>query len=289
VRRVRALLATTLLALVTTALPACLPNPVYRVQRSVRVPHAAAPLRSGAPLEGPVELSVGASSALDTRAPKLVDPEAAVEVPDTQVRAELRFRVAHYGEIALIHDHAIESSYRALDPTQAPVAHDTAQSLGVAFRYSVHFDDAPELFLGLGIETLQWWLPYVEYRSCVANCDGVPTQEMTSGTDTMAAMAFSFTPTYRSGPFTLFAGVYATPHMTVQRKGTEYSATDYDSELARDDFNFILHAGAEYSFGQFSVLAHVQGDMTQAPVYYGPSFGLALAMHLPESMALSTK
>ena len=33
------------------AVPACLPDPIYKVQRTARVPHPAAPLRSGAPLE----------------------------------------------------------------------------------------------------------------------------------------------------------------------------------------------------------------------------------------------
>ena len=83
--------------------------------------------------------------------------------------------------------------------------------------------------------------------------------------------------------------VYGAPHPTVKRKGTELSAIDYDSELARDHYNFIVHAGAEYRFGQFSVLAHVQGDLSRAPVWYGPSFGFALAVHLPESMALGTR
>jgi len=270
--------------LLLVLIPACLPEPVYRVQRSVRVPHAAAPLRSGAPLDGPVELSVGASSVLDTRAPRLADPEAAVETPSVQLRGELRFRIRHYAEVAFIHDHALAGSYTAIDPTQAPVRHGGAQSLGVAFRYSVHFDEQPDFYLGLGLESINWWLPYVEYRSCVANCDGEPMQEMTSGTDTLQALAFSLTPTYRSGPFTFYAGLYGAPHPTVKRKGTEVSAIDYDSELTLDDYNFIVHAGAEYRFGQFSVLAHVQDDLSRAPVWYGPSFGLAVAVHLPESV-----
>jgi hypothetical protein len=277
------------LALLLLILPACLDVPVYRVQRTVRAPHAAAPLRSGAPLEGPVELSLGASSIGDTRDPQLAVHTVSIEVPSQQVRGELRFRVGRFGEIAAIHEHALSGSYAALDPTQAPVREGSAQSLGLAVRYAVHFDEAPELYIGLGLEVVDWSLPYVEYRSCVMNCDGVPTQEMTSGTDTLAMLAYSITPTYRSGPFSLFAGLYATPHVTVVRKGTELYAEDYDSELDRSHYNFIVHAGAEYRLGVISVLAHVQGDLSQEPVWYAPSFGLAIAAHWPESLEPSAR
>jgi hypothetical protein len=270
--------------------PACVPPPVYRVQRDVRVAHATAPLWSGSPMQGPVEVSVGASNLVDARAPKLGDdPTVASEVPSTQVRGELRFRIARYAQLALIHDHAIASSYRALDPTQAPVDHGSAQSFGLAVRGAVPVDDVPGLSLGLGFELLEWSLPYVEYRSCVENCEGVPTQEMTSGTDTLAEPAMQFIPSYRTGNLTVFAGVYATPHARVERKGTEYSATDYDSEITRSGLNFILHAGAEVTFGYVSVVAQVQQDIVSDPVSYGPSLGVALALHAPESMELSTK
>lgn len=236
-------------------------------------------------MQGPVEVSTGASNLVDARAPRIgSDPTIASEVPSMQLRGELRFRFARYGQIAVIHDHAIASTYRALDPTQAPVDHDTAESLGFAVRGAIPVEEVPGLSIGLGFEVLQWWLPYVEYRSCVANCDGVPTQEMTSGTDTLAEPAFQLVPSYRTGNLTLFAGVYATPHARVERKGTEYSATDYDSEITRSGFNFIAHAGAELTFGYVSVLAQIQQDLVTDPVDYGPSLGVALAFHSPESM-----
>ena len=260
----------------------CLPTPVYRVQRTVRVPHPAAPLWSGTPLQGPAELSIGAASVLDTRAPRLVDHQASIETPSAQVRGELRVRAGKLGQVVLIHDHALEGSYSALDPTQAPVPEGTAQSLGLGFRYSIHSEAAPELYVGLGVEAVNWWLSYVEYRSCVANCDGVPMQEMTSGRDTLATLAFSVTPAYRSGPLTFYAGLYAAPHPTVVRKGQELYAADYDSELERGDYNVVLHAGAEVQLGYVSLLAQVQRDMTASPVAYGPSFGFAVAGRIPE-------
>ncbi|HSN25949.1 MAG TPA: hypothetical protein VLT45_06670 [Kofleriaceae bacterium] len=275
--------------LVLLLLAACLPPPVYRVQRDVRVAHAAAPLWSGSPMQGPVEASFGASTLAETRAPKIGDdPTVASEVPSRQVRGELRFRYMHYGQLALIHDHAISSSYRALDPTQAPVDHGTAQSLGIAIRAAIPVEGVPGLSIGFGVELLQWWLPYVEYRSCVANCDGEPAQEMTTGEDTLVEPAMQLIPSYRTGHVTLFAGIYATPHARVERKGTEYSSIDYDSEITRSTANFIVHAGAEVTFGYVSVLAQVQQDLVRDPVSYGPSLGVALAVHAPESLPLTT-
>jgi hypothetical protein len=265
--------------------PACVPVPVYRVQRTARVPHPAAPLRSGAPLEGPVELSVGASNAFDTRAPRLADPDASVEVPRTQVRGELRVRVGHGGEIAAIHEQAVETTFAPLDRTQAPVGGDTAWSMGLAVRYAVHFDEAPELYVGLGLEALQWMIPYVEYRSCVENCEGVPQQEVTHGSENIPVLAYSITPTYRSGPLTFYAGLYAAPHPTIVRKGEELSAIDYDSEVTAGAYNYVLHAGAQVRLGAITILAQVQNDVTRAPVWYGPSFGLAVAVHLPDRVA----
>ncbi len=265
--------------------PACLPPPpVYKVQRTARVPHPAAPLRSGAPLAGPVELSVGTSSVLETRAPRLADPQASVEVPSVQLRGELRFRLGTYGELDLIHDHAIESTMHALDHSQAAVQDDPVFSVGMGLRYAVHSRDLPHLFLGLGVEVLGWNTPYVEYRSCVANCDGVPLQETSRGEDMLGAFAWSITPTYRDGALTVFGGIYAAPHPTIVRKGTEYSAVDYDSELESGAYNYVVHAGLEYALGPVSVLAQVQDDLTRAPVWYGPSFGFAVALHAPESI-----
>ncbi len=263
-------------------LAACLPQPIYRVQRDVRVAHATAPLWSGSPMQGPVEASFGASSLAETRRPRLGDdPTVASEVPSLQLRGELRFRIARYAQLALVHDHAIASTYRALDPTQAPVDHGTAESFGIAIRGAVPVDGVPGMSLGFGVELLEWSLPYVEYRTCVERCDGVPAQEMTSGTDTMFEPAMHVIPSYRRGNLTVFAGIYGTPHARVARKGTEYSSTDYDSELTRSSVNFILHAGAELTFGYVSVLAQVQQDLVTDPVSYGASLGVALAVHAP--------
>jgi len=256
--------------------PACLPDPIYKVQRTARVPHPAAPLRSGAPLDAPIEASFGTSSALDLRSPRLVDPTASVETPAVQLRGELRIRLGTYGEVHVGTEHALDAT--AIDPTQAPVTGGNAWSQLLGFRYAVPVSD--DVFIGLGIESVLWVLPYVEYRSCVENCDGVPQQERDSGTDTLWSVAASITPTYRHDNLTLFGGLYIAPNPTIKRKGTEIGAVDYDSDLALGPTSFVVHAGVEYKLGPVSLLVQIQQDLNGAPVSYGPSFGFAIAGRL---------
>jgi hypothetical protein len=265
------------LAIVLAIVPACLPVPIYKVQRAARVPHPAAPLRSGAPLDAPIEASFGTSSAFDLRAPRLVNHDAAVETPAVQVRGELRIRLGTFGEIHVGTEHALDAS--PIDRTQAPVTggHD-AWSYNLGLRYAVPLSD--ELFIGLGIESVTWVLPYVEYRSCVMNCDGVPLQEQDEGTDSLWSVAADITPTYRTGNLTLFGGLHIAPNPTIQRKGSELGALDYDSDLALGPTSFVIHAGAEYKLGPISLLAQIQDDLTGDPVSYGPSFGFAIAGRL---------
>lgn len=261
---------------------ACDPS-TYRIQRTVRVPHAAAPLWDGAPMQGPVELSGGVSSALDLWSPQRHDPGASVEVPSQQVRAELRLRMRRDFQLALIHQRALAGSYRPLDVTQAPVRDGAAKSVGLALRYSIHVGDSPGFTIGLGVEAHVWTLPYVEYMSCISRCDGTPLQ-VQRGNAAVGVLAYSLVPAYRSGRWTVFGGLYLTPHPSVRRKSTEAGPAAYDSEVEAGDMNLVVHAGVELSVRQLSVLAQIQDDLSVSPVSYAPSFGLAIAGRLPSSI-----
>jgi hypothetical protein len=272
---------------VVVAGSACVPAPVYKVQRTARVPHPAAPLHSGAPLQAPLEASFGTSSALDVRAPRLANRDASIETESTSVRGELRIRIGVRGELYFHHEHALDPS--PIDRTQAPVPGDhDAWSLGLGFRYAFQFPGAPHFYLGVGLGTVTWSIPYVEHRSCVANCAGEPLQQTYSGDDTVGGLAYSITPSYRSGDLTVFAGLYAARHPTIVRKGSEIGAIDDNSDLDAGPYNYVLHAGLEYKLGPFSVLGQIQQDLTRDPVWYGPSFGFAIAGRLLDEYTAPT-
>lgn len=255
----------------------CIPAPVYRVQRSARVPRPAVPLRTGEPLQGPIELSIGSTVGTTAR---LADEAAALEVPQHQMRAELRIKLRR-GEITPFFEHAFESSFDALDPAQAPVREGAPQGGGLATRYS--WETGVEgLSVGTGVEVMWWSLPYVEYRTCVEYCEenGVYGTSMHTGTESTGTWAFSLTPTYRDGRFAVFGGVYSRRHPTIRRKGTEIGG-EYDQDISGGNYNVMFHGGVEMRASVFSLMFNMQQNITTETVQYGPSFGLALAIHAP--------
>jgi hypothetical protein len=266
-----------LLVVFVLGLVGCVPLPVYRVQRSARVPRPAAPLRTGEPLQGPVELSLG--STVGTSA-TLVDKEAAIEVPRAQMRGEVRIKIRR-GEIAPFFERAFESSFEALDATQAPVREGAPRGGGLATRYSFA-TGVPGLSIGAGTEVLWFSMPYVEYRTCVEYCEenGVSGTTMHTGSETRGSWGFSLTPTYRDGRVAVFGGVYSRRHPSIARKGTEIGG-EYDRDIVQGNYNVMFHAGVEVRASVFAVMAQLQQDVTASPVQYGPSFGLALAIHAP--------
>jgi len=273
------------LALLVAGAVGCIPAPVYRVQRTARVPHPAAPLRTGEPLAGPIELSVGASTIGDVTKPELVDKHASIEVAREQMRAELRIRLGERGEIAAIYESAMGETV-ALDPTQAPVEDGMPNGWGLGFRRSID-TGAPGLSVGVGLEAMVIQIPYVEHRTCIEWCDenSVPTYEMQSGYESVSTFGVSVIPTYRTGNLAVFAGAYTRRHPTIKRKGEELYAdsSDVDRDVDGGNYNLMLNAGLEYRLPVVSVLATMQQDLTADPVQYGPSFGLAIAFRVPDT------
>jgi hypothetical protein len=261
-------------------LAGCLNPPVYQVQRSVRAPRATVPLRTGQPLAGPVELTVGASNAANLSRPKLGDENAAVEVPTYQGRGELRVRLAKNGELALIHERGVGDSAIKLDSTQAPIGEGSPHGTGFAVRYAAPTE---HLVIGIEMELMAWSLPYVEYRTCVENCEFHPqSQQMMidRGTATKPTFGFGLTPSYQHGNLTLFGGAFARNHPTIERKGTEISSFN-DEDVSQGPLNLLLHAGAAYRFGGWlTAMLVINQDLIQDPVRYGPGLGFALSAAL---------
>ena len=255
------------------------PPPVYQVQRSVRVPRATVPLRTGQPLAGPVEVTLGASHAATVSKPKLGDTSSAIEIPKYQGRGELRIRMAQNGELALIHERGVGDSTIKLDSTQAPVNGGTPHGTGFAMRYAARGE---HLVVGLEMELLAWSLPHVEYRTCVENC-GLSSNATTieAGTATKPSVGFGITPSYQRGNLTLFGGAFARNHPTIERKGTEINGQKDDGGVSGGPMNVLLHAGAAYRFGGWlTAMVVINQDLIQDPVHYGPGLGFALSAAL---------
>ena len=260
-------------------LAGCLPVPTYQVQRSVRVPHAAVPLRTGQPLPGQVEVTVGMSSVGDPVKARRGNDAASVEVPERQGRGEFRVRVGRYGELAAVTERAFESSSRRLDPTQAPVGPGSPNAFGFAARRAIPITGDRRWWLGLDAELLAWTLPYVEYRTCVENCDGATLTTVDHDSTSVVTLGLGITPSYREGPLAVFGGVFVRNHPTIVRKGVEYYEGTEDVE--RGPLNALVHFGVAYKLGQtLSALAIVSQNLMADPVRYGPTLGMAMSASL---------
>jgi hypothetical protein len=248
---------------------------VGNIQRSARVPHPGVPLRSGQPLETPAEFSAGLSNVTDLVKPSVGDASQAVEVPSTEMRDELRFRLGRRAEMALIYEHGFGSTSQQPDSTQAPVGRGDVHGYGVSAGYSFE-TSTPGLAIGTTIEAIGWSVPYVEYVTCT-NCFDTYTI-VDHGRANPMTLGIGIAPSYRTGKLTLFGGGFARNHPTTLRKemNTDVTLRD-DGDVQSGPFNLLLHAGLEVELQRWlSAVIIVHQDVIANPVQYGPGIGLAL-------------
>jgi hypothetical protein len=251
--------------------------PQYRVQRSARVPHATSPLYTGQPVAGVAELSLAGSTVGDIVEPEKGPSTAALEIPKQQIRADLRVRVGARGELGIIHERGLGEAAK-LDPTQAPIPDGNPTGSGAALRYSAPVTD--KWSIGLATEIIVWSIPWVEYRTCVADCGGAPLQETQRGSATIGSFGVGVTPSYRAGAFVAFGGLFARTHPTIERKGMEYGNYD-DDDVSSGPFNILVQAGVGYQVSrEVGFLARFEQNLSRDPVRYGPTVGLALSLTL---------
>jgi len=252
---------------------------VGNIQRSARVPHPGVPLGAGQPLETPAELSAGLSNVTDVVKPGVGDASQAVEVPATQMRDELRFRVGDRAQLALIYEQGFAATSRQPDATQAPVGPGDVHGYGVSAGYSFK-TSTPGLSIGTTLEVMGWSVPYVEYKTCT-NCLETYTV-IAHGRANPMTLGVGIAPSYRSGRVTYFGGVFARNHPTTLRKeiNTDVTFSD-DGDVRNGPFNVLLDAGLEIELERWlSALVIVHQDVVANPVQYGPGIGLALTARL---------
>lgn len=264
-----------LLALLCFAVPlaACTGN----VQRSARVPHPGVPLASGQPMAGTGEFSAGLSNVTDFVKPGVGDPTQAVEVPGTEMRDELRFRLGKRGSAAAIYEHGFASTSQQPDKTQAPVGAGGVDGYGVSLGYAFETSD-PAWSIGTTFELMRWSLPYVEYTTCTEEpyCTGDYTI-MSHGRANPLTLGIGVTPSYRAGHVTFFGGAFARNHPTTTRKEYDVDIYDDSDDVRSGPFNLLLHAGIEVELEKrLSAMLVVHQDLMADPVRYGPGLGFAL-------------
>lgn len=261
------------LLIVLPVVAGCIGN----VQRSARVPHPGVPLRSGQPLDTPVEFSAGLSNVTDGVKPTVGNASQAVEVPSTEMRDELRFRLGRRAELALVYEQGFSATSQKPDPTQAPVGGGDVHGYGLAGSYAIE-TSTPGLVVGVTLEMMTWSVPWVEYFDCT-DCSGRYTIVSHGRANPMTA-GIGIAPSYRSGRFTWFGGAFARNHPTTQRKELGVMS-DFDGGVQSGPVNILLDAGVEiYLERWLSALITVHQDVTADPVQYGPGVGIGFTARL---------
>jgi hypothetical protein len=251
---------------------------VQNIQRSARVPHPGVPLSSGQPLATPTELSAGLSNVTDVLKPRVGDASQAVEVPSTEMRDELRFRVGERAQVALIYEQGFASTSKKPDATQAPVGPGDVHGYGASLGYSFA-TSTPGLSIGSTLEIMGWSIPYVEYRTCV---DCMPSYTtIDHGRANPLTLGIGIAPSYHSGRVTYFGGLFARNHPTTQRKELNVIDGGGDGDVQSGPFNVLVHAGVEIELQPWlSALVILHQDVIANPVQYGPGVGLALTARI---------
>lgn len=255
----------------------------YRVNRAALAPHAAPSLATGQPLDGAAEMRFGASSLAHSTGPSVGDPEAAVEIPGTQLHADGRVRLSDVFALGLIYENGLDATAeRPKGAAQPPVDAGNVQGYGVVADLSIPTND-PKLRVGLSFEGMLWRIPYVEYQTCTADCPlDEPWTFMEEGFDDTDTFAIAITPSYDLGTVRVFGGLTARQHPTIQQKDIEQDPIlDVEPEVESGPFNIILSAGveAELAGGALKLLGIVYQNVTQDPVQYGP--GMAALISVP--------
>lgn len=255
----------------------------FVVNRAATTPHAVPQMHSGHGLDSTAEVSIGASSLGHLTEPDVGNAAAAVEVPGTQLHGDGRVRLSDNFAVGFVLEDGLESTVaRPKGNLQPPVENGDIIGYGITGDLSIGTSN-PQLRVGLGFDLILWNVPYVEYQTCVDQC--IPPGSFTQiehGHDNTATVGVSVTPSYRMGDVTIYGGLTARQHPTIEQKGVEQDPLlDDEAEVESGPFNLVVSAGAEMAFADGAVKGSIllYQDTTSDPVQYGP--GIAAMVTIP--------
>jgi hypothetical protein len=250
--------------------------PTYIQHRAAFVPHSTPVLTDGQPLDQAAQIAFGASNIADPVAPTAGSPNVGTAVPGTQLRGELALRVGDRGSVWVAGEQGLASTAHPVTSTQPPIDNGDVIGAGGGMSFYIH-DRAfhPEFSIAVSAEFLFWSVPWVQYTSCVQNCNGPGFTFSDKGTDLEPTIAFDVTPSYRIGAFTVFAGVTFRNQPSIDEKETTNEAGDPD--VNPGPYNVTLHAGLEWEIVHaLKLMLSVQQTVTTDPIDYGPGFAFMI-------------
>jgi hypothetical protein len=251
---------------------------VNRVNRAALVPHMTPTLRSGAPMETPGEIAIGASSVSHTTLGS-TDDTAAVEVPGTQGRGDMRLRVGQHVALGLLYEEGFDSGAKKTKETQPDVEGGNVRGFGFSLQGSIP-TGSPQWNVGINSELIFWSVPWIEYSTCVMNCGGFQWTVVSEDRASISQLAIGVVPTYTTGKMNVWGGLTFRNHPTIEQKGTEVGV-DIGDDVEEGSFNTVLSAGADFELGGgFRAGATLYQVVNGEPAKYGPSLAVMLTVPL---------
>ena len=257
---------------VAALLYACTP-PIYIQHNGALVPHAEPVQSTGQPMQQQLGFELGATNLVDLDRPSAgTDPAPGIAVAQHQARATFALAPNDFFHVAFFHERAFRGNATEISQTIPPLDDRTAQGYGFALAFSVP-TSTPGLRIGIDSELTAWGIPYLSFTE--SSVSTTPTVDR--GHDVVGMAALAITPSYRSGPWTVYGGMTLRNHPTM----TEEVTSDWvspDPDVQEGPFNAIAAAGLGFREDNVEIIADVHQTLTTAPVRYGPALGLTLKL-----------
>jgi hypothetical protein len=255
-------------------------EPRYSVRSAALVPYATPPPVSAYPLgePGASAVTVGSTTLGFLSTPKPgAGQDANVLLPRHDVRGMLRFQGLHGSQVALVWDQGLDDDALTTTDDQSPPGNGDAMGMGI-LGLLLPGSGAESLRGGFLVELMLYSLPYQATRTCVQDCLGIDTTEV-SRELTMVA-GFGGLVDWHVGPFSVFGILELKNHPTTP-KSPRVDDWSEDHPIDMGPFNILTSAGVEASLPHgFRLLVQVSQPLTTAPLRYGPTLGATLTIPL---------
>lgn len=240
--------------------------------RAALVPHAAPVQNIGQPNTSRAGVSLGATNIVDLAAPTAGDPNAGVAVPARQMRGAFNLALTRNLTLGFVHERGLASSAQPVKSSLPPLDGRTVVGGGTSLSYSI--ETASPWRVGVSVELIGWSVPWVEYSTCIENCGSSRYTIVTRDRTGVLTAGVGIVPSYRFGDWTVFGGVTARNHPTIDEK---VISNGFSNDVEDGPFNAIVHAGVAYEADErVRFVVEMHQTVTTDPVAYAPAIGFAL-------------
>jgi hypothetical protein len=231
---------------------------------------------------GGQEFSFGSASVASAGTPRLGDPDAGIEVPRVDLNGAFRFKIGQDVDLGFVWDQGLDEGAVSLAPDQPSTNNGDVYGGGLSLGYSAAFPDEPRFRMGLTVDLLFYSVPFVEYRTCIENCQGQPMlTTMDRGRAGIPVVAIGAVPSFRLDRLTLYGGFTLRNHPTVERGEIEedLDLDDGDEEVSGGSFNVVASVGLDVEVtSSLRASLQIYQPLTETPVRYLPTIALGIAL-----------